>query len=357
MFSKEEFSKAKILIIDDQKLHHLYLEKVLRDAGGFQNIRCLADPLKAYSTVLEYNPDLIVLDILLPQLDGFQIMEQLHSFRERHYLPILAVSAEQSTDFRLKALRMGATDFLHKPYENAEIIFRIRNMLEMRLMHMTVESQNRLLEEKVDERTKELKASQIEIIRRLAQAAEFRDNETGAHIIRMSHYCARLARAMGFSDQDVELILTASPLHDIGKIGIPDSILLKPAKLTVQEFEIMKTHTTIGAQLLTGASSPVMKMAQTIALSHHENWDGTGYPKGLKGEDIPLVGQICSVSDVFDALISERPYKRPWTPQQAAQEIISQKGKKFKPELVDRFELILPEFIQITQDCRNESSQ
>ncbi len=352
MIKPDQYSKAKILIIDDQKLHHLYLEKILHTAG-FQSIRCLADPLKAHATVLEFNPDLIVLDILMPQLDGFQIMEQLHTFRQRHYLPILAVSAEQSTDFRLKALRAGATDFLHKPFEHDEIIFRINNMLEMRFLHMALENQNHILEDRVNERTKELKNSQIEIIRRLAQAAEFRDNDTGAHIIRMSHYCAALGRAMGLSPADVELILTASPLHDIGKIGIPDSILLKPGKLSPEEFEIMKTHTTIGAQLLASANSPVMKMAQVIALTHHEHWDGSGYPRGLKGDQIPLIGQICSVCDVFDALISERPYKQPWTPQQAAQEIISQKNKQFKPELIDQFELILPEFIKITTECHN----
>ncbi|MFP4472589.1 MAG: HD domain-containing phosphohydrolase [Candidatus Omnitrophota bacterium] len=349
MGRSDKTSKTRILIIDDQKLHHLYLQNVLKNAG-YDDVRCLAEPLDTFTTVEDYHPDLIILDILMPHMDGFQVMQQLQDFRQEHYLPILAISAETSPEFRLKVLQSGATDFLTKPYENVEILFRIRNMLEMRQLHLALEGQNRILEEVVEERTRELKDSQKEIIQRLAQAAEFRDNETGKHIIRMSYYAERLGRAMGLSDEECELLQIASPLHDIGKIGIPDDILLKPGKLTTEEYKIMKTHALIGGELLAGSRSPVMKMARLITLTHHERWDGTGYPNGLKGDDIPLVGQICSICDIFDALMSKRCYKKAWTPQQAAQEIIKFKGTFFKPELVDAFERILPDLFRIREE-------
>ncbi len=345
----EQFSKAKILIVDDQKLHYLYLQKILMDAG-YHNIRCVPEPLKVRITVNEFAPDLMILDLAMPFLDGFQVMQQLHHYREENYLPILALSDDKSSDSRLRALESGATDVLNKPFEMAEVLFRIRNMLEMRFLHMTIRNQNTILEEKVAARTKEFKDSQKEIIRRLAQAAEFRDNETGAHIIRISKYCTLVAQAMGLSAQECELLAMASPLHDIGKIGIPDNILLKPGRYTDDEFEVMKTHALIGAQILEDSQSPVMQMARTIALTHHERWDGTGYPRGLKGEEIPMVGQICSICDVFDALISKRIYKSAWTIQDAARIIISEKGKQFNPALVDKFEQLLPKFIQIAKE-------
>ncbi|HSV44066.1 MAG TPA: HD domain-containing phosphohydrolase [Candidatus Bathyarchaeia archaeon] len=350
----EQFSKAKIFIADDQKLHYFYLQKILHDAG-YQDVTCLPESLKIREQVLEKNPDLLILDLIMPHLDGFQIMEQLHQYRENNYLPIIALSDDKGSDHRLKALQSGATDFLHKPYETPEILFRIKNMIEMRMLHLVVRDQNKILEEKVEARTRELKESQKEIIRRLAQAAEFRDNETGAHIIRISQYCALLGQAMGLNEEECELLLTASPLHDIGKIGIPDNILLKPGRLTDGEFEVMKTHALIGAQLLAGGNSPVMRLARTIALTHHERWDGSGYPNGLKGEEIPLIGQICSLCDVFDALISKRVYKDAWSLQDAAKIIIAEKGKQFKPELVDKFEQLLPEFIAIAKSHQDTS--
>ena len=344
----EQFATAKILIVDDQKLHYLYLQKILNDAG-FQNVQCVSEPLKARRTVIEFNPDLLILDLVMPFLDGFQIMQQLHSYREELFMPVLALSEEKGSDYRLRALESGATDVLEKPYEIPEMLFRIRHMLETRFLHVAIRSQNRILEKRVDERTHELKDSQKEIIRRLAQAAEFRDNETGAHITRISKYCTLLAQALGLSAEDCDLIAMAAPLHDIGKIGIPDNILLKPGRYTKEEFEVMKTHPLIGSELLEGSQSPVMQMARTIALTHHERWDGSGYPRGLKGNDIPMVGQICSVCDVFDALISKRIYKDAWTVQDAARIIIDGKGKDFNPELVDVFEQLLPKFIEIAK--------
>lgn len=346
MISQDQISKARVLIIDDQKLHSFFLEKLLRQEG-YNEVLCVIEPLKAIAAVRDFQPDLIVLDLIMPQINGFQVMEQLSDFRRDHYLPIIALAEDKGSEMRLNALQSGATDFLNKPYENVEILFRIRNMIEMRILHMAVESQNKLLEVKVQERTKELRDTQLEVIRRLAQAAEFRDNDTGIHIIRMSHYCAKFGEAMGFPEQECELILHASPLHDVGKIGIPDSILLKPGPLTQEEFETMKTHPTIGAQLLSGSNSPVMKMARVIALTHHEKWNGTGYPRQLKEDQIPLVGQICSVCDVFDALTMDRPYKKAWSTDDALQEIVKQKGQQFDPKIVDRFIKIYPGILAI----------
>jgi len=336
MISLDEIFKARILIIDDQKLHALYLDKLLREEG-YQNIECQSDPLKSIATCKDFKPDMIVLDLLMPHLDGFQVMEQMNEFRREHYLPILALSEDKSSDVRIRALQSGATDFLNQPYENIEILFRIRNMIMMRSLHLQVQNQNKILEQKVNERTKELKETQLDIIRRLAMAAEFRDGDTGSHIIRMSYYCERFGRSLGLDDEECELLFQASPLHDVGKIGIPDSILLKPGALTPEEFEIMKTHTTIGSQLLSGSNAPVMKMAEIIALTHQEKWDGSGYPQQLKGNEIPLVGQICGICDVFDALTSERPYKKAWDVDKALEQLDKEKGTHFQPRLIDRF--------------------
>lgn len=337
---------AKILIIDDQKLHALSLEKILVNAG-YQNTRCLTEPLKALNMVQEYLPDLLVLDLIMPQLDGFQIIEQLHGFRRQHYLPILALSEGKNPNARLRALQAGATDYLSQPFEDVEIIFRIKNMVETRSLHAQVENQNRALEDKVRDRTKELREAQFDVMRRLALAAEFRDNKTGSHIMRLGYYCAKFAESLGLTDAECEFLLHASPLHDVGKIGIPDRILLKPGPLTSEEFDVMKTHTTIGAELLAGSHSPVMQMAETIALTHQEKWDGSGYPQGLRKEEIPMIGQICSVCDVFDALTTERPYKKAWTPQAALEQMSREKETHFQPKLVDRFIEIFPEVERI----------
>ncbi len=337
MIPEKEILNAKILIVDDQKLHLMLLEKILK-TSGYQNICCTTESRKVVSLYQEFKPDLIVLDLIMPEFDGFMVMEGLRKLkRPEDYLPILAVSSEKGQEIHLKALQSGATDFIQMPYESLEIVMRIKNMIETAILHKQVQNQNKILETKVQERTKELRDTRLDIIQRLAHAAECRDLETGAHIVRMSQYCFELAKAVGMNDLQCELVLNASPLHDVGKIGIPDQILLKPAKLTPEEWETMKKHTTIGAQLLSGSHSPLMKMAEMIALTHHERWDGTGYPKGLKNEDIPLVGRICSICDVFDALTSERPYKKAWTVEAALDQIKKDSGTYFDPHLVEVF--------------------
>ncbi len=353
MISEEQILGAKILIVDDQKLHVLLLEKILESAG-YKSVFSETSPRKTIDLYHKIQPDIVLMDLHMPEIDGLVLIKQLKDLKGDTYLPILALSVEKSQDIRLRALEAGATDFLSKPYENIEVLVRIRNMIEIRLMDDQVRNQNKILESKVKERTKELSDTRLDIIHRLARAAEFRDNETGVHVIRMSRYCEKLGKAAGLSESQCELLLTASPLHDIGKIGIPDSVLLKPGKLTPEEWEIMKTHTTIGAELLSGSSSALMKMAEIIALTHHEKWDGTGYPKGLKGESIPLVGRICGICDVFDALTSRRPYKEPWSVEDTVAEIKKQSERQFDPHLVESFLGILPEIVSIRQKLLEE---
>lgn len=341
MMTESDIHKAKILIVEDDKISIRMLEDILCKAG-YGNLRSLSDPRDAKAAYQEFLPDIILLDLNMPHLDGFAVMEQLKTLEPQNYLPVLMITQEESFDVRLKALESGAKDFLNKPYERLEVLLRIHNMLEVRMLQNEVRDQNKILEAKVLRRTRELYDTRLDVVQRLARAAEFRDQETGMHIIRMSKYCEALAKEIGMSGLQCELMLTASPLHDIGKIAIPDSILLKPGKLDPQEWEIMKTHTTIGSELLSGSHSAFMKMAAHIALTHHEKWDGTGYPQGLKEIQIPLVGRICGLCDVFDALTSSRPYKEAWSFEQALEEIKKQKAKHFDPALLGSFLNILP---------------
>ena len=275
---------AKILIVDDQKLHIGLLEDILRKAG-YKNIESTTDPQEAIELYKDFMPDLILLDLVMPKIDGFVVMQQLKEIVKDEQLPLLALSPEKRQDIRIKALEAGARDFISKPYEGIEVLARIHNIVAAQLLHTQVRNQNKILEEKVQERTKELRETRLDIIRRLARAAEYRDEDTGIHIIRMSKLCARLGKVLGMDDHQCDLLLNASPLHDIGKIGIPDKVLLKPGKLDPEEWTIMQSHPFIGAKLLSGSDSELMKMAELIALTHHEKWDGTGYPKGLKGEE------------------------------------------------------------------------
>ncbi len=335
---------SRILVVEPQRLQGLLLEKILKTAG-FRSIECLSDPHQVIISYAESAPDLILLEMEMDGMDGFRILELLKKAKETEdYLPVIVLSSDKSQDMKLRALEAGATDLLNKPYEEIEVVVRVKNLLETRMLHKQVRDQNRILEERVRERTKELRDTRLDIIHRLAQAAEYRDNDTGMHIIRMSQYCAKLAEEVGMNNSQCELILHASPLHDIGKIGIPDSVLLKPGKLTPEEWEIMKTHTTIGGELLDSSSSPLMKTARIIALTHHERWDGKGYPKGIKGEDIPLVGRICSICDVFDALTSRRPYKKAWPVEDALNEIEKSSGAQFDSQLIRPFRKISGEF-------------
>lgn len=340
--------QAKILIVDDQPPNVILLHRML-EAEGYCDITSTSDPTQVYPLHQEHNFDLILLDIRMPELDGFGIMKQLTQDTNTDYLPILVLTAQTDEETRLRALSLGARDFVTKPFNRLEILNRIHNLLEVRLLHNQLKQQNTLLEERVRDRTLELRDTQLEIVRRLGFAAEHRDNETGLHIIRMSNFCQLIALEMGMNKAEAELILNASPMHDIGKLGIPDRVLLKPGKLDAEEWETMKTHASKGAKILDGHPSELLSTAKEIALYHHEKWDGSGYPSGLKGEQIPMAARIVAIADVFDALTSKRPYKEAWPLEKALDEIRAGSNMHFDPAVVDAFFRAKPRIIAIME--------
>jgi putative two-component system response regulator len=339
---------AKILIVDDQVINIELLGTILSKAG-YANLSSTSDPREVFSLCTTLQPDLILLDLMMPHMSGFEVMQALRPLiPEGSYLPILVLTADVTTETKQKALSAGATDFVTKPFDRTEVLLRIENLLETYFLHLQLQDQNQILEEKVRERTKELEGArreldeaQIEILERLALAAEYRDDDTGQHTRRVSDLCALVAQALGLPDDQVELIRRTAPLHDVGKIGISDEILLKPGKLTASEFQVIRTHTVIGARILSGGQSVLVKMAQSIALTHHERWDGSGYPGGLVGEAIPLPGRIVAIADVFDALTHTRPYKQAWPIEEAVAEIMYQSGTQFDPRVVEAFMRVL----------------
>ncbi len=302
--------EGRILIVDDQQANVRLLERILRQVG-YVNVRGTTDPRAVPGMVSEEPPDLILLDLLMPHLDGHQVMQQLapHLATEG-YLPILVLTADITADAKQRALSGGARDFLTKPFDAMEVLLRIRNLLEARFLYQQLARQNVILEEKVGERTRDLEEAKFETLDRLARAAEFRDDETGQHTYRVGRLAEAIARTLGLEASRVEMIRRAAPLHDVGKIGIPDRILLKPGKLSDEEFEVMKNHTTIGADILAGSRFPLLQMAAEIALTHHERWDGAGFPLGLRSDRVRLEARIVSVADAYDAMTSDRPYRR-----------------------------------------------
>jgi len=351
-----KFTDAKILIVDDEQGNIHVLERML-NAVGYCNITSTTDSRSTPDLYQIMHPDLILLDIKMPGFSGFDVMNALKPLETESYLPILVLTAQLDTETRLKAIKAGAKDFVNKPFIMEEMLARINNLLEVRMLHNSVCGKKKSLETQVMESSLELRQYQVEIIHRLARAAEYRDNETGMHIIRISKLCECLARGLGLSEHDCHLIRHASPMHDIGKIGIPDHILLKPGKLTSEEWAIMKTHTDIGALILSGSESEFLQMAEIIAGSHHERWEGSGYPRGLKGEEIPLVSRVVTVCDVFDALTSDRPYKKAWSVDKAVAEMENQSGKLFDPRIFRIFKTLLPEMIAITEQYSDSSQQ
>ena len=329
------FKHARILIVDDEPSNVEMLQRLL-ERSGFGRIECTTDPREAAGLYVKYRPDLILLDLHMPGMDGLAVMDQLNEIAEASYLPILMLTGDMTPTARQEALSRGAKDFVSKPFHADEVLLRIRTLLETRFLYFQVQSQNQILEAKVRERTRELEAAQIEIIERLARAAEFRDDNTGQHTERVGQMAALLARQLGLPDPQVSLIRRAAPLHDVGKIGIPDAVLLKLGKLTLEEFELVKTHTTIGARILSGSRFGVLRLAEEIAFSHHERWDGDGYV-GIRQDQIPLAGRIVAVADVFDALTQKRPYKAAWPIAEAIAEIERQRSRQFDPEIVDAF--------------------
>ncbi len=341
--------KASILIVDDERANVVLLKKILA-SRGYSNVVGTQDPEKAFALYQEHNSDLILLDINMPVLDGYAVMEQFKKLTEKSLPPILILTAQHTQSFRQRALDSGAIDYVTKPFDALELLSRVHNLLEVQMAHKYMRYQNEILEQKVQERTREIHETQLQIVRRLGRAAEYRDEETGLHIIRMSKIAVVIARAAGMDSEQCNLLLNAAPMHDIGKIGIPDKILLKPGKLEADEWKIMQTHAQIGADILSGNNSTLMLMAHDIAITHHEKWNGGGYPNNLKGENIPLVGRITALADVFDALTSTRPYKKAWSVEDAVKLITQESGQHFEPKLVDCMLNNIEEIVRIKDE-------
>ena len=350
--SFEDILDSKILIVDDEKSNVKLLELLLL-RSGYHSIRWTTDPREVEKIYQEFRPDLVLLDLNMPYMDGVEVIEKIQAIESETYPSIVIITANNNDQAKMRSLASGALDFLAKPFNGVEVLARIKNILNVRQLHNRINHQNKMLDQKIRERTQELSDTQLEVVQRLSRAAEYRDNETGMHVIRISRYSYHLAEAVGLSINKCELLQHASPMHDIGKIGIPDSILLKPGKLDSEEWRVMKTHCKIGGEILSGSDSKLLQMAESIACTHHEKWDGSGYPNGLKREDIPLEGRIVAVCDVFDALTSERPYKKAWPVEKAVQELKDNSGVHFDPVLVNKFTEILPQVIRIKESCQD----
>ncbi|MEJ2185347.1 MAG: response regulator [Gemmatimonadota bacterium] len=330
----DEYAEAKILIVDDEPANVRLLERILQ-RDGFTNIESTNDPRQFLALYTSKRPDLLLLDLHMPGMDGFAVMEQLRGrIGANDYVPIVVLTADITPQAKERALSAGAHDFLTKPVDPTEVLLRIRNHLQTRYFYQQLQGQNEALERRVRDRTKDLEQAQIEILERLARAADYRDDDTGQHAQRVGHLSALVAQQMRLQPEKVYLIRRAAPLHDVGKIGTPDNILLKPGRLTEEEFEEIKRHTSIGAGILSGSRFAVLQHAEEVALYHHENWDGSGY-MGLEGEMIPLTARIVHAVDVLDALTHERPYKKAWPMDEALEEIGGKREKFFDPAIVD----------------------
>ena len=326
--------QMKVVIIDDIQMNVTLLQhlvKKLPDCASF----CFTDPVLALEWCLANEPDLVIVDYQMPKMSGLEFIER---FRQRYVNhPVLMVTANHETELRLQALQTGVTDFLNKPLNNVEFLARAKNMLALRQSHQALEDRASWLAGEVRKATEQLVSRERETIVCLSTAAEYRDPETGSHILRMAHYSRHIAQNLGLDTEQQELLLAIAPMHDIGKVGIPDMILLKPGRLTPEEFAVMKQHAMIGYRVLSMTSSPLLQNAAEIALTHHEKFDGSGYPNGLVGQQIPLFGRIVAVADVFDALTSERPYKKPWTVDQAVSYLKENSDKHFDPACIQAF--------------------
>ena len=348
-----DVTQGHLLVVDDDPVNVKLLERVLAQAG-YTRVSSIQNPFDVVDVLQRDDIDLILLDLNMPGLDGYGVMEQVGRLALDVPPAILMLTAQSAMEHRLRALESGAHDYVNKPFDRIELLARVRNLLDWRVARKELHQQNQELDARVRARTRELYETRLEIVRRLGRAAEYRDNETGMHIVRMSRYSVMLAEQAGMSPEACDLLLNAAPMHDIGKIGIPDRILLKPGKLDADEWEVMKTHTLIGAEILSGSESELLLMAKEIALTHHEKWDGSGYPHGLAGESIPLVGRIVAVADVFDALTSERPYKHAWTVEQALQFLHEHAGTHFDADLVALFERNMDEVDRVRQRYPDE---
>ncbi len=348
--------KMNVVVVDDTPINVTLLSHLIAKLPDCSPVT-FTEPQKGLDWSLQNVPDLLIVDYMMPDLDGIEFIRQFRLAPGRSDIPVLMVTANDQTQIRHQALDAGANDFLTKPIDKTEFMARSRNMLSLRRGQRRLEDHAASLAEEVRLATAEILARERETVIRLSRAADSRDPETGAHILRMAHFSRLIASHIGLAMADQEMILEAAPMHDIGKIGIPDHILLKPGRLDPAEFDIMKRHARMGFEILDGSESPFLQAAALIALGHHERFDGSGYPGALKGEAIPLFARICAVADVFDALTSERPYKKAWELDRAVAFLLEGAGSHFDPVCVEGFLSNWDEVLSIKEHFKDEEDE
>jgi len=350
-------ARNSVMVVDDQSTGRAILEQVVRSLDERIVVEGFARPVDGVVWATRNVADLVLVDYMMPEMDGIEFVGRLRALPGYEHVPIVMVTAQDDKKVRYAALDAGITDFLTKPVDARECLARCRNLLTLRRQQLALEDKRRLLEGMVDEATREIREREKETLLRLARAGEFRDEETGYHLIRMARYSRVIANAVGLERDEAETIELAAPLHDIGKIGIPDGILLKPARLDEQEWGVMQRHPVIGHEILKGSASKYVRMGALIALGHHERYDGKGYPSGLVGDHIPLCARIVAVADVYDALTSVRPYKKAWKADDAFEYLRAQRGKHFDPRLAEAFLGMKAKVVEVQRDFQDAASE
>jgi two-component system response regulator RpfG len=345
-------ARNTVMVVDDQSTGRAILEQVVRGLDERIAVESFARPIDAVVWATRHVADLVLVDYMMPDMDGIEFAQRLRALPGYEHVPIVMVTVHDDRKVRYAALDAGITDFLSKPVDARECLARCRNLLMLRRQQLALEDRRRLLEHMVEDATREVREREKETLLRLARAGEYRDEETGFHLTRMSRYSRLIASAIGMERDEVETVELSAPLHDIGKIGIPDQILLKAEKLDDAEWEVMRRHPVIGHEILKGSASKYVRMGALIALGHHEKYDGSGYPNGLVGDHIPLCARIVAVADVYDALTSVRPYKQAWPTGKAYEYLTSQRGKHFEPGLVDAFASVQREILEVQNEWR-----